>query len=552
MSDDDDDEDSTNKLLLTLSTTGVIHHVDELIDRSRSPVPHDHDNTENLHSPTVSSTSITTSSSTTSTNDASFIRTKSRRNNNTTSSIRRRTTTTPQVDIDAMDSVLLANLKRRHDVELHRIASLTGRARQSALTELLIHASAHVPRSTVDRRYYELIASEYAASATSIDGLEATLFALWSNDAFAPLFAATMFRWLFEQNAAQINRNFIIFLKGANRLFWGDLHGDTTHFAAVFRFVRDRVLLRPFRPSCRTASFAYFFADLFNLVARFHLFYLPNDDPRQLIAAMNAALPSLAPLASPSKSFGAVMRSASNDMIASLFNDQADGDNNGGVDSSDDGRKQHRLNTTEQTAADDASTIDWTANSERPQSAAHSAAPPNVGAEFDPEYDPTRVAVLLDAPLLSDMFVQSVVKALVAIRSEGALVAFLIRCRSLKDFDMTSATSLRLESAIYNYTMPGSPLYPPRSVRNAAQQTAQFLYPRGIVVRAVIFVFFRMLHPIYTTNSIAYWASEEWRQMRRLGPLKWFSNLVRVRVVPWWRRWTRSSATESDEQSVVE
>jgi hypothetical protein len=137
------------------------------------------------------------------------------------------------------------------------------------------------------------------------------------------------------------------------------------------------------------------------------------------------------------------------------------------------------------------------------------------------------------------MFVQSVVKAMLAIRSEGALVAYLICCRMLKDFDMTSATSLRLESAVYNFTMPGSPLYPPRSVRNAAQQTAPLLYPRGIVARAVIFVFFSMIHPVYTTRSILFWLHEEWRQVRQLGPVQYVTEFIRIRIGPKWRAWRK-------------
>jgi hypothetical protein len=463
-----------------------------------------------------------------------------------------------ECSVDARTRSLSGKLKLRHDVELHRIATTTGKVRQAALIELLIQATAHVPRVLVDgsthtmapdRRYFELIADAYACGATSIDGLEPTLFALWSNDAFAPLFAATMYKWLFLQSAAQLNRNFIIFLKGANRLFWSDLHGDTMHFAPLFHFVRDRVLMRPFRSSCRTASFAYFFADLFNLVARFHFFYLPNEDPRNLIAAMSAAMPTMPPLVTPSGSLAQVLRSASNDMLSSLFKagDAAEAKATNGAASvaadaaaaspgaaaSDD--DQRSAVDDEATPTESPPQRQWIANAER-----RSTAPPLlVGAEFDAEYDPMRVAVLLDAAMLSDMFVQSVVKALLAIRSEGALVAYLICCRTLREFDMTSATSLRLESAVYNYTIPGSPLYPPRSVRNAAQQTAPLLYPRGIVARAVIYVFFRMLHPVYTTRSIVFWLHEEWRQMRQLGPLQYVSDFIRVRAGPKWRAWRK-------------
>ena len=139
-------------------------------------------------------------------------------------------------------------MKLRNDNELNRIATLSGSQRTQALVALLDQLTEPLPArverklpnvtSTLhERRYYELIAQQYGISgvfsfdlwkiltryvfaAHTVVGLEACFYSLWSNDAFASLFAATMYRWLFDNAAAQLNRNFIIFLKGVNRLFW--------------------------------------------------------------------------------------------------------------------------------------------------------------------------------------------------------------------------------------------------------------------------------------------------------------------------------------------
>ena len=138
------------------------------------------------------------------------------------------------------------------------------------------------------------------------------------------------------------------------------------------------------------------------------------------------------------------------------------------------------------------------------------------------------------------MFIQSVIRALKAMRNERSLVHYLIRCRYFKDADMAMATSLQLESVIYNFTVPGSPLYPPRSVRNAAQQTQQYLYPRGSLVRAVIYVAFRLLHPYYTAQSILYWGREELRLLRQLGPLGYAEHVVQLRLKPLWHNFFKA------------
>lgn len=57
--------------------------------------------------------------------------------------------------------------------------------------------------------------------------------------------------------------------------------------------------------------------------------------------------------------------------------------------------------------------------------------------------------VLLERGVLEDIFVEAVVRTLSAIRNEAVLVSYLVSCQLLKGIDITLATSLRLETALY-------------------------------------------------------------------------------------------------------
>src|SRR4051812_21899692 len=123
--------------------TGVVQEVDALIDRQRSPLTSD-DATAPTDSHTNASANDNASSSSTQQQQHVQVRRSSSED----------------------ELTLLANLKHRHDEELHRIATLTGKARHAALVDLLLQTCAAVPRSAfrndVAKRYYELIAMEYA------------------------------------------------------------------------------------------------------------------------------------------------------------------------------------------------------------------------------------------------------------------------------------------------------------------------------------------------------------------------------------------------------
>ena len=64
--------------------------------------------------------------------------------------------------------------------------------------------------------------------------------------------------------------------------------------------------------------------------------------------------------------------------------------------------------------------------------------------------------------------------------------------------------------------------------------------PRGSLVRAVIYVAFRLLHPYYTAQSILYWGREELRLLRQLGPLGYAEHVVQLRLKPLWHNFFKA------------
>eukprot|EP00741_Cyanophora_paradoxa_P007565 tig00001155_g7317.t1 len=103
-------------------------------------------------------------------------------------------------------------------------------------------------------------------------------------------------------------------------------------------------------------------------------------------------------------------------------------------------------------------------------------------------------------------FVGESVRVLQLIRSERALLHYLNAFLELKGIDRSLATDIKLQMALYSFTMPGGPMYPTRDVRHCAAAVMDALYPDGRRSRRITAFAFRVLHPYYALPSILHWS----------------------------------------------
>ncbi|EGG19985.1 hypothetical protein DFA_07099 [Cavenderia fasciculata] len=99
--------------------------------------------------------------------------------------------------------------------------------------------------------------------------------------------------------------------------------------------------------------------------------------------------------------------------------------------------------------------------------------------------DPTLSELSID-----DIFVRGVIRHLYQIKSEEILIKYIEYCTFFKG------------------NKPGSPCHMPRDVRVASRQALDILFPQGSLSRHTVNLFFRLLHPYYSTGSIVHWIKE--------------------------------------------
>lgn len=123
---------------------------------------------------------------------------------------------------------------------------------------------------------------------------------------------------------------------------------------------------------------------------------------------------------------------------------------------------------------------------------------------------------LLHVP--SDEVLDQITVQINSIRSEEPLALFLRRLKSLnRTFVLDSArlrSVLLFQRAIYGLTTPGGPVYPPRSVRHAAIEALDALFPRGRRFRNGVNLFFRLWRPKYVPASLSNYVVSNARRTR--------------------------------------
>ncbi|GAM28556.1 hypothetical protein SAMD00019534_117320 [Acytostelium subglobosum LB1] len=113
---------------------------------------------------------------------------------------------------------------------------------------------------------------------------------------------------------------------------------------------------------------------------------------------------------------------------------------------------------------------------------------------------------------IDDIFVRGILRQLCLIKTEDVLIKYIECCTLFKDWNLNAVSKIKLQSCLYSFSKPGSPLHLPRGVRVASRQTLDTLFPEGKVSRYTVNLFFRLLHPYYSTSSIVHWVVETAKQ----------------------------------------
>lgn len=124
-----------------------------------------------------------------------------------------------------------------------------------------------------------------------------------------------------------------------------------------------------------------------------------------------------------------------------------------------------------------------------------------------------------------NMFANEIMRQIPTFRQERVIVTYLKCCQLFTgSLEIPGRkTHLRLHILLLDERTPGSPFYPTRPIREAAQEALDMLYPAGKISRSLLGYGFRLLHPLELYRSISYWA---------LHP-KEFA----LSIVYWWRSW---------------
>ncbi|KAF9596335.1 hypothetical protein IFM89_008861 [Coptis chinensis] len=108
-------------------------------------------------------------------------------------------------------------------------------------------------------------------------------------------------------------------------------------------------------------------------------------------------------------------------------------------------------------------------------------------------------AFLVGGP--ADIFVIELTDQLQKLKVEPVLLHYFSQMKVLQGFELRMTTSTRLKACLYSFTSPGGPMYPTRTVRHAAWEALDFLFPVGRYPRHLISLFFRLLYPWYWPSS---------------------------------------------------
>lgn len=69
---------------------------------------------------------------------------------------------------------------------------------------------------------------------------------------------------------------------------------------------------------------------------------------------------------------------------------------------------------------------------------------------------------------------------------------------------MSKVTQNKILNCFNDFSHPGGPYFPPRHIRQLALKVVNVMFPEGKKARKLVHNFFRLLHPYYWSQSVAY------------------------------------------------
>ncbi|XP_038682499.1 uncharacterized protein LOC119982949 isoform X2 [Tripterygium wilfordii] len=108
---------------------------------------------------------------------------------------------------------------------------------------------------------------------------------------------------------------------------------------------------------------------------------------------------------------------------------------------------------------------------------------------------------LLEEVALEPKRVNKIPVQIQKLKVEPVLLHYFSQLKALQGMELRMTTSTRLKACLYSFTSPGGPMYPTRTVRHAAWDALDLLFPVGRYPRHLISLFFRLLYPWYWPSS---------------------------------------------------
>eukprot|EP00347_Sterkiella_histriomuscorum_P013204 403365609 len=104
-----------------------------------------------------------------------------------------------------------------------------------------------------------------------------------------------------------------------------------------------------------------------------------------------------------------------------------------------------------------------------------------------------------------DILISETLKLMRIMQQQEPLLKLMQKFVLLKDLPyMSKVTQNKILNCFNDFSHPGGPYFPPRQVRQYAIKVMSVMFPEGKKARKLVHNFFRLLHPYYWSQSVAY------------------------------------------------
>jgi len=107
----------------------------------------------------------------------------------------------------------------------------------------------------------------------------------------------------------------------------------------------------------------------------------------------------------------------------------------------------------------------------------------------------------------ADLVISDTLKLLKTITNHDSLFTLMSKLSLIKDLSyMSKVSENRIMNTLTEFTHPGGPYFPTRTVRQLSNKVMTALFPSRPAKRArkLVHSFFRLLHPYYWAESVSY------------------------------------------------